>query len=98
MEDKKSETSNVKGFVRKALLLGIGGLTYAKEAVEDLVKDLEKEGKISSEEGKKMIDEVMEEGKKFTDARYEDTKKIVKKVIDDMGLVTKKDLEDLKKD
>jgi len=101
--DSKTKETNTTGngtnkFLRKALLLGLGGFTYAKEAVEGFVKDLEKEGQISPEEGKKMVDEVMQEGKKFADARYEDTKKLVQKVIDDMGLVTKKDLENIKKD
>lgn len=88
----------MKSLIRKAVLLGMGGYQYAKEGIQDLVKELEKEGKMTPEEGKKLVDEVVEKGQKVAEEQTSELRKVVKSVMDEMGLVTKDDLEDLKKE
>lgn len=87
----------MKDIIRKALLLGLGGYTYAKEGVDKFVKELEKDGKITPTEGKKLVDSVLKDGKKIADKQSGDLKKVVSDVLGELGVATKKDIERLEK-
>ncbi|MBD3329749.1 hypothetical protein GF357_04625 [Candidatus Dojkabacteria bacterium] len=84
--------------IRKAILLGLGGYQYMKEGVEGFVQSLEKEGKLSPEEGKKLIDEMREKAKENAKKETEAFRDSVRKVMNEVGVATKKDIEDLKKE
>ena len=87
----------MKDIIRKAVLLGLGGYHYAKDGINDFVKDLEKDGKITPEEGKKLVDEVFGKGREFADKQASELKEVVQKAISEMGIATKEDINKLVK-
>ncbi len=82
--------------VRRSILLGLGGYQYAKDGIKSLVSELEKEGKLTPEEGKKLVDEVITKGKDAVSKKKDDLKDVVKEVMDEMGVATKEDIDELK--
>ncbi len=86
----------LRGLVRKSILFGLGGYQYAKEGIDNFVKDLEKEGKLTPEEGKKLVDEVISKGKDVSDKELDHLKDAVKKVMNEIGVATKEDIANLK--
>lgn len=88
----------MKEIIRKAILLGLGGYQYMKEGVEGFVKSLEKEGKLSPEEGKKLIEEMTDKAKTATKKETDALKDSVRKVMDEVGVATKNDIEELRKE
>lgn len=87
----------MKDVLRKAVLLGMGSFQYLKEGLQDLVKDLEKDGKLTTDEGKKLVDELLAEGKKSSKKYGKDMGKMMEGMVDELGLATKKDLKSLEK-
>lgn len=69
--------------LRKALLFGIGVFHISREKVETFVQDLQKDGNLTPEEGKKVVDEVMKkaeaEGKKLTN----EIDRVVREVLEE---------------
>lgn len=84
--------------IRNAVLLGLGGYQYAKEGITKLVGDLEKEGKMTPEEGKKLIDDIVKQGKNQSEKQYGNIKETIQNIVNEMGLATKKEVEELRKE
>ena len=75
--------------VRKALLFGVGVTVITKEKAEKVVKELQKKQKISPQEGKKMVREIMKQSEKKTN----DLANFVAKRVDlSLASVRKSDL------
>ncbi len=82
--------------IKKLGLFGIGVLSLTKEKIEEIADDLEKKGEINSEEGKKLVKEIIAE-------REKQWKEIEQKINDKFqenirksGVVLKEDVQDLK--
>jgi polyhydroxyalkanoate synthesis regulator phasin len=45
--------------IRKAILFGVGVYHLSREKVEKFIRELEKDGQITPEEGKKLVEEVI---------------------------------------
>jgi len=50
--------------VKKSILFGLGAVYLTKEEVEKFIKSLEKDGKITPTEGKKVVREVLNDAEK----------------------------------
>jgi polyhydroxyalkanoate synthesis regulator phasin len=83
--------------VRKLGLFGIGVISLTKEKLEEAVKDLEKRGEISAEEGKKLVREVWESREKELKELEEKINLRVKENIKKTGILMKEDIEKLEK-
>ncbi len=82
--------------VKKALLTGVGVAALSKEKIEDLAKDIVEKGKMTEQEGKKLVDQLLSSSE---DARQDLQKQIedkVQAVLDKMDLAKKSDLDALK--
>ena len=82
--------------LKKTLLTGIGFAVLTKEKVEEAAKKIAEECKLSEEEGKKFVDDLLkqsEETKKNLEKKVEE---MVKKTLDRFDLATRKDLEEIK--
>ena len=83
--------------VKKSMLAGIGIASLTKDKVEEIAKDLVKQGGISEQEGRKFVEEMLG----YADKTKNDMEKIVEssieKVINRLDLVRKKDFDELKK-
>lgn len=82
--------------VKKALLTGVGVAALSKEKIEDLAKDFVEKGKLTEQEGKKLVDQLLSSSE---EARQDLQKQIegkVQAVLEKMDLAKKSDLEALK--
>lgn len=77
--------------LKKALLFGLGVFQISKEKVESFVEELQKDGDITPEEGKKLVQEVMSRFDNQKDKFTEDVEEIVKRVLKEMDLIDEKD-------
>ena len=78
--------------IKKTMLTGVGMAVMTKDKVEELARELAKEGNIPEKEGKELVDELLkksEQAKKDLETNMEG---IVQKVLGKLNLVTKEDL------
>ncbi len=78
--------------VKKAMFTGIGILSLTKDKVEEVARDFIDKGKLSEQEGEKLVDELL---KKSEESREDLKKRIdeqIQAMLDKMDLVSKNDL------
>ncbi len=83
--------------LKKTLLTGVGVAALSKEKIETLVKELVEKGKVSEQEGRSLIDQLLASSE---EARQELQKQIeakVQLVLEKMDLAKKSDLDALQK-
>ena len=83
--------------IKKGILTGVGLGLMTKEKVMDYAKKAAKEAKLTEEEGRKLVDELLnysEETRKELEKKINDQ---VKNALDKAGVATKEDLNELKK-
>ncbi len=84
--------------IKKSMMAGVGLAAKAMEEVEDLVKDFEKKGKMSEQDGKKFLKDLQS---KYEDAQSKGEAKIEiagKEFFKKVNVVTSDDLSGLKKE
>ncbi len=84
--------------IKRAMFTGIGVASLTKEKIEDISKEFVEKGKLSEQEGKKLVDELVtqsEESKKSVQAMVEGT---VKTALQKMNIAGKSEVEELKKE
>lgn len=82
--------------VKKAMFTGIGVVSLSKEKIEEVARDFIEKGKLSEQEGEKLVDELL---KKSEESRAEVKKQIeeqVQAVLQKMDCATKSDLAELR--
>ena len=87
----------MKNLIKKGILTGVGLGLMTKEKVMDYAKKAAKEAKLTEEEGRKLVDELLnhsEETRKELEKKINDQ---VKNALDKAGVATKEDLNELKK-
>lgn len=85
-------------FMKKAMMTGLGLALKTQSEIEDMTKELIKKSKMSEDEGKKFVDDMM---KKYDDAKKDMEQKIRDGVADYMAqadIASKKDLDALKQE
>jgi polyhydroxyalkanoate synthesis regulator phasin len=89
---------DMRKWLKKSAIMGLGIVSLTKKHAENLAKDLEKQGTISSKEGRKLANELMKESKKQSANLQRLIKSEVEKTLSAAGVATKKDLHKLKKE
>lgn len=82
--------------IKKAMFTGLGVVSLTKEKIEEIGRDFVEQGKLSQQEGEKLVEELL--------AKAEESKLEIKKQIEDrveeilkkMNLVRMSDLDELK--
>ncbi len=85
-------------FMKKAMMIGIGIAMKTQSEIEEMTKDFVDKTKMSEDEGKKFIDDMV---KKYEEAKKDMEKKIRDGVAEYMtkaDIASKKELEELKKE
>lgn len=85
-------------FMKKAMMTGLGMALKTQQEFEEMTKDFIKKSKMSEDEGKTFIDDMM---KKYEEARDDMANQIKKGIADYMAkadIASKKDLEALRKE
>ncbi len=82
--------------VKKVLLTGVGVAALSKEKIEDLARDLAEKGKMTEQEGKALVDQLLTSS---DEARQDLQKQIeakVQVVLEKMDLAKKSEVDALK--
>ena len=82
--------------IRKGLMAGIGAVVLTTEKIQEAVKKLVEEGKITTEEGEKLAQELVKSGERQWDEITTKMADTTRKWSDGMEYVKRKDLEELK--
>lgn len=84
--------------IKKAVLTGIGIAALTKDKIEDLAKDLIDKGKMSEQEGEKLVQEMLSRAEESRQTMKNQTETLVQKTIDKMHLARMEDIDLLKKE
>ena len=84
--------------IKKAVLTGIGIASLTKDKIEDLAKDLIDKGKMSEQEGEKLVQEMLSRAEESRQTMKNQTETMVQKTIDKMHLARMEDIDLLKKE
>ncbi len=82
--------------IRKGLMAGIGAVVLTTEKIQEAVKKLVEEGKITTEEGEKLAQELVKSGERQWDEITTKMADTTRKWSEGMEYVKRKDLEELK--
>ncbi|MGB3212626.1 MAG: hypothetical protein WBB19_18135 [Desulforhopalus sp.] len=82
--------------IKKALLTGVGVAALTKDKIEDLAKELVVKGKMTEQEGQKLVQEMLSRAEESRETMKKQTESLVKSTIDKMQLASADDIESLK--
>lgn len=82
--------------IKKAILTGVGIASMTKDKVEDLAKELIDKGKMSEQEGKKLVQDLLDRAEESGETLKSQTENLVKNTIAKMHLACTEDIELLK--
>ncbi len=82
--------------VKKTLLTGVGVAALTKEKIEELARDFVEKGKMSEEEGKALVDDLLARSDESRKELQKQVEEIMATVLDKMDLAKKSDVAALK--
>jgi len=77
--------------LKKLGIYGVGLALLTQEKIEELVKEASKEGKISKEDSKKAVKELIAASKKEKEKLNKSLKKEIQHILKEVGIPTRKD-------
>ena len=81
--------------IKKAMFTGIGVAALTKEKVEDVAKDFIEQGKMSEQEGKKLVDEIMVKSKESQEELAQKIEASVNIALEKLAVAKESDIEAL---
>jgi polyhydroxyalkanoate synthesis regulator phasin len=87
----------MKDMVKNVLYAGIGAAFLTKDKIEELKTELVEKGKLSREEGKEFVDDLIKKSQRAKDELELWINKRVEEKIDQLDLATKDDIADLRR-
>lgn len=87
----------MKEMLKNVLYAGIGAAFLTKEKIEELKSDLIEKGKISQEEGKLFVDDLLRKSENAKDQLNLWINKRVEERIDQLNLATKDEIAELQR-
>ncbi len=85
-----------KDFIKNMLYMAVGYASIEKEKIEQFTKDLTEKGKLTEEEGKKMINELIQRSKEVKEDIEGKIENVSKEIYETLHLATKEEIEVLK--
>ncbi len=82
--------------IKRVLLTGVGVAALSKEKIEDLAKDLAEKGKMSEQEGKALVDQLLSSSDEARRDLQKQVEEKVQKVLEKMDLAKKSEIDALK--
>ncbi len=83
-------------FLKKMVNLGFGALSLTREKVEKMVDDLTKRGELSTEEGKKFVEELLTKIETSKNELESKVESIVEKTLEKLKIPTRSEVDALK--
>lgn len=87
----------MKEMLKNAVYAGIGMAFLTKEKIEDLKKDLVEKGKMSQEEGKQFVEDLLRKSEKAKDQLDLWINKRVEERVNQLNLATKDEIAELRR-
>jgi polyhydroxyalkanoate synthesis regulator phasin len=87
----------MKEMLKNVVYAGLGAAFLTKEKIEELTKDLIEKGKMSQEEGKQFVDELLRKSEKAKDQLDLWINKRVEDRISQLNLATKDEVAELRR-
>lgn len=82
--------------VKRVLLTGVGVAALSKEKIEELAKDLAEKGKLTEQEGKALVDQLMTSSDEARQDLQKQVETKVQAILDKMDLAKKSEVDALK--
>ena len=86
-----------KDFIKNVMYMAVGYASMNKEKIEEFTKSLTEKGKMTEEEGRKMVNDLVERSKELKHDIENKISEVSKEVYDKLHLATKDELDKLKK-
>ena len=83
--------------LKKTILTGIGIASMTKDKIEELGKKISKESKLTEEEGKKMVNDLLKQSEKAREDLENQVQKLVQKALEKLDIPTREDFNRLEK-
>jgi polyhydroxyalkanoate synthesis regulator phasin len=84
--------------VKKAMFTGIGVMSLTKEKVEEIAGEFVAKGKLSEQEGKNLVNDLLERSEESKGELKKQIEAVVKSTLVKMDIATKTDIDALKSD
>lgn len=81
--------------MKKTMFAGIGFAALTKEKVEELAAEFRSQGKLSEQEGEKLVDEIMQRSREAQQEMSQKIEGLVKEGLERMNLARMSDVEEL---
>lgn len=82
---------------KKILYTGLGAVSLAKTKIDEVVDELIDRGRLSREEGEKIVKDFKKDSATSKEAMEKEVNQWMEKALDRMDIARKKDMEDLQK-
>ena len=83
--------------LKKTILTGIGIASMTKDKIEELGKKISEESKLSAEEGKRLVQDLLKQSEKAKNNLEAQVQKLVKNALEKLDIPTRDDLNRLEK-
>jgi polyhydroxyalkanoate synthesis regulator phasin len=83
--------------LKKTILTGIGIASMTKDKIEELGKKISEESKLSAEEGKRLVQDLLKQSEKAKNNLEAEVQKFVKIALEKLDVPTREDLNRLEK-
>jgi len=81
--------------LKKATLMGIGITSMTKDKIEELAKEIVEEGKLSEEEGKKLVEDLLKQSDEVRNELESRVEKLVKSALEKLDIPSRAEMEKL---
>jgi polyhydroxyalkanoate synthesis regulator phasin len=82
--------------LKKGILIGIGAMSLTKDRIEELVEKVAEEGKLTEEEGRKLVKELLEKSENARKEFHDQVGKRVREILGSMDIPSREELQDIK--
>lgn len=82
--------------IKKAMFTGIGFAALTKDKVEEVAQTFVEQGKMSRQEGAKLVDEILERSKESQEELTKHVETLVQKAMEKMNMARMSDVESLR--
>ncbi len=84
--------------VKRAMFTGIGVMSLTKEKVEDIANEFVEKGKLSEQEGKTLVKDMLERSEESKGELKKQIELVVQSTLAKMDIASKSDIDSLKND
>jgi polyhydroxyalkanoate synthesis regulator phasin len=81
--------------MKKAMLIGLGLTSMTRDKVEQFAKEISEDSKLSEEEGKKLVEEMVRQSDEARANMEKEVRGLVKKTMEKLNIPSRTEMRDL---